>query len=60
MGARDKLNRAHLNGALVIAGVLGLVSGSAAVFVTAAAVLVASSVMNGGIRLGSKPPNQYR
>jgi hypothetical protein len=51
MGARTKLNSVYLTGCLVIAGVLGAVSGSWTVFVVAAVILIACSVYDGGIRL---------
>lgn len=51
MGARQKLNQAHLNGALVIATVIGVASQSWTVFWIAALIAVGSSLHSGGIRL---------
>jgi hypothetical protein len=48
--ARDKLNAAHVNGALVIAAVLGALTGSWLVFGVALAGLLVSSVVSGEIR----------
>lgn len=50
MSARHKLNVAFLNGALLVAGVLGLGSQSWAVFLIALALLIASGVYMGEIR----------
>ena len=50
MGARHELNKIHVIGSLGLAGLLGLASGSFAVFVIAGAVLIASSVYAGEIR----------
>ena len=49
--AKHKLNTAHVHGALVIAGFLGLVTGSWAIFLLATGVIVATSVQDGSIRL---------
>ncbi len=48
--ARDKLNSAHLVGALVIAGALGLLTRSTTVFFVTAGSLIALSVNSGDIR----------
>jgi hypothetical protein len=50
MGARHKLNSAAVNGALIIGGLVGAISGSWLVFGVCAAVLVATSIYNGNIR----------
>ena len=52
MSARHKLNSAYLNGALGVAALIGAVTGSWGVFWLASAVLVASSIHSGDIRLG--------
>jgi hypothetical protein len=49
--ARHKLNSSYVHGALIIAGVLGAISGSWTIFLIAAGVLVATSVHDGSIRL---------
>lgn len=51
MGARQKLNQAHLNGALVIAAVVGIATQSWAVFWIAALIAAGSSLHSGDIRL---------
>ena len=50
MGAKQKLNAAHLNGALLGAGLAGLLTGSWPVFLLALAVLVAGDYLAGNIR----------
>jgi hypothetical protein len=50
MGARRKLNRAHLAGALGLAALTGLASGSWTVFAVAGTVLIVTSLANGEIR----------
>ena len=50
MGAREKLNRIHVIGSLGLAGLLGLATGSVAVFVIAGAVMIGASVCTGEIR----------
>lgn len=63
MGAKYKLNSAYLNGAIVVAGLAGLVTGSPAVFVVGLALLVGSSIWAGEIRgsgggqIGKRPPD---
>jgi len=54
MGARQKLNQAHLNGALVIAAVIGIATQSWTVFWIAALFVVGSSFYAGGIRLDGR------
>ena len=50
MGARNKLNAAHMNGILIIAGLTGLLTGSWLVFVIGLVILVILGVHSGGIR----------
>ena len=50
MSARHKLNQAHVQGALVMAGVIGAACGSWTVFWIAAAILVGLSLHSGDIR----------
>ena len=53
MGARNELNKIHVVGSIGLAAVLGLASGSFAVFVVAGAVMIGASIHSGEIR--SKP-----
>jgi hypothetical protein len=53
MGARTKLNRAFVNGALLIAAVCGFVSQSWTAFLITVAVLLLLSVGSGEIRLAN-------
>ena len=48
--AKNKLNQAHYNGALVLAGIVGLGSGSFPIFIIALAVCIGVSFHSGGIR----------
>ena len=50
MGARTDLNNVYAFGSIGLAGVLGLVTSSFAVFVIASAVLIGVSIQTGGIR----------
>ena len=50
MGARRKLNSANFNGALLMAGLVGLLLQSPLVFLVALVALVASAFVGGGIR----------
>jgi hypothetical protein len=50
MGAKQKLNSASFMGAFVFAGLLGLVTGSVAVFLLAAAALLVAGWVAGDIR----------
>jgi hypothetical protein len=52
MGAREKLNAAYLAGSLLTAAIAGALTGSFAVFIIAAVVLVALNVQSGEIRPG--------
>ena len=54
MGARQKLNSHHVLGALCVAGFLGLVTGSMAVFVIAGAVMIGASIYAGDVRPGGR------
>jgi len=54
MSAKHKLNSAHLHGALAVAALVGAVVGSWPVFWLASVVLVATSLHDGGIRLGRR------
>ena len=58
MGARQKLNQAYFNGALVIAAVLGVAAQSWTVFWIATLVVSGSSLHSGGIRLRSRNKSQ--
>lgn len=48
--AKNKLNQAHLNGAVIVSGVVGLGSESFLVFFIALAVCLGMSYHTGGIR----------
>lgn len=50
MGARAKLNAAHINGALLVAGVVGYAAKSWLVFWLVLAVIIGGSLHSGGIR----------
>jgi hypothetical protein len=50
MSARKKLNSIHVTGALVVAGIAGLATGSWAVFLIGAAVLLGLGCYSGNIR----------
>lgn len=50
MSARQKLNLAHLNGGLVLAGLVGLLTGSWVVFVVVFGTLTAIDLVAGNIR----------
>jgi hypothetical protein len=50
MSARNKLNAAHVNGVLFVAGLLGIATNSGVVFLLAAAILFATSWQAGVIR----------
>ena len=54
MGARQKLNEAHVIGALIMASFLGLMTGSWTVFIIASAVLIGAATYNGAIRPQSR------
>jgi hypothetical protein len=50
MGAKQKLNAAHLSGALVIAGLIGLATQSWNVFLVALVGFVAIDLVAGNLR----------
>jgi hypothetical protein len=50
MGARNELNKVHIVGSLGVAGILGLVTGSVAVFVIAGAAMIGAVLCTGEIR----------
>jgi hypothetical protein len=50
MGAKQKLNAAHVNGAVIVAGLVGWVTGSLALFVFTLLVLVTTSFIARDIR----------
>jgi len=58
MFAREKLNRASLNGCILIAGIIGLLAGSWIAFVVALAVAAALAAYSGDIRLGPRSRRQ--
>jgi hypothetical protein len=49
--ARNKLNTAYIHGSLIIAGLIGAIGESWNIFLLTAAVLTATSVLGGEIRL---------
>ena len=49
--ARNKLNAAYIHGSLIIAGLLGAIGQSWNVFILVAAVLTATSILGGEIRM---------
>lgn len=49
--ARRKLNAAYIHGSLIVAGLFGAIGGSSNVFILVAAVLTATSVLGGAIRM---------
>ena len=57
MGARQKLNEAYVNGALVVGGIAGLLTGSWTIFFITSAALIGVSTYSGGIRA---KPGSYR
>ena len=50
MGAKSKLNALHLEGALIVAGLIGLATGSFPIFLLTLAGLLAVGVVSGDIR----------
>jgi len=44
------LNLAHLNGALVVGGIAGLVTNSSTVFIFTTVAMIAAAIYQGGIR----------
>jgi|GEM_PF-176857 hypothetical protein len=63
MSARQKLNQAYINGALLLAGVIGASTESWTVFITLTVILVVLSIHGGDIRTtprSSRGPVQRR
>ena len=54
MGARQKLNSAHFNGALIIALIAGAITGSTVVGALAFGGLMAAPLASGDIRPGRR------
>lgn len=54
MSARHKLNSAAVQGALVVGGLVGAVTGSWTACFLCAAVLVVTAIHSGGIRSGRR------
>jgi hypothetical protein len=54
LSARNKLNVAYVNGAVLMAGLLVIFSGNPTVFVVALGVFLAAAVHSGGIRPGRR------
>jgi hypothetical protein len=54
VGARHELNKFHVIGSIGVAGLLGLVTGSWAVFAVAGVALIGVSLANGEIRPGRR------
>ncbi len=54
MGARTKLNNVHVGGSIVLAGLVGIVTGSWLIFAVTGATLIASGVYLGNIRPNGK------
>ncbi len=52
MGARQKLNEAYLNGALLMAAAIGVCCNSLTAFCVTAGVLILLQTVAGGIRPG--------
>jgi len=50
MSAKNKLNAAHVNGAVIVAGLVGWATGSLTLFVFALCVLVATAYIAKDIR----------
>ncbi len=50
MGARSRLNGAHLMGSLLLAGIVGSISGSMAIALLAFLALVIVDLLSGNIR----------
>jgi len=51
MPARERLNAAAINGTIIVAGLLGALSGSWLLFGLVVAVGIVTSILGGGIRL---------
>lgn len=60
MGARAKLNIAYLNGCLVSAGAVGMLTGSWPAFWSVLVATLLASTFGGGIRMRSRTRVQSR
>jgi len=60
MGARHKLNIAYLNGALIVAALVGGLADSWIVFLITAGIGVVLSLAAGEIRFGRRDPRNRR
>ena len=49
--AKHKLNGSYVHGALIVAGLLGAISGSWTIFLVVAGILIATCLHDGSIRL---------
>lgn len=58
MNAREKLNVAQVNGSLVVAAVIGVVSQSWSVFLATVLLLVGVKLASGHIRPGPRTPQR--
>jgi len=56
LGARQELNGVHVLGSLGVAGFLGALTGSWAVFLVVGAAMIAGSFYTGGIRPKGRQP----
>lgn len=54
MGARTKLNSAHINGSLFVAAIAGLMTESWLIFALVFGVLLAAAIYDGGIRTSGR------
>jgi hypothetical protein len=54
VNARQKLNSGHINGALIVAGLIGGLAGSWTIFGLALAGLVVTKLISGDIRLNGR------
>ena len=54
MSARTKLNAAVIHGAILVAALVGWVTSSWAIFLLATAVLIATAIHSGQIRMGRR------
>lgn len=60
MAARPKHNQAYLNGAVVLAALVGFVAQSWTVFFVATAIGVFGSMVGGDVRLNQRHPGASR
>jgi hypothetical protein len=54
MGARNKLNASYINGVLILAGFIALVTQSWKTFLVAAVALLVTSILSSDIRLSPR------